>query len=211
MSPATDPRAHDGRASPGTGPSSAPLTLPETATLVAGHVAVEEALFELTGAWSVDPGTPAVASFFASQSAFHAWRAAEWSARLPRSVQSGSTAPPEAWGAALEAVRATTGDAAPDGLDDDDLPLARLATWTVALQPGLLARYRRHRGVLAAAADGGLDRWLGLALADAGEGWSAGNELLHRITAEGSAGAAQGGVAVDRGARVLSILLGGSG
>jgi len=185
--------ANDPTPSPGpanTGPAN---TLPDTAVLVAGHVWVERALFELTGRWSaLDAGAEHAATqvFFASQSAFHGWRAEEWSRRLPRSVAAPDGPPEGSWSDVLLRLAALE-DAA-----------ERLAVWAMALQPMLLARYRQHRGALAPAADGGLRRWLGLAIADVTDGWAEGSALL--VASVGGQSAVQ---ATRTGATALADLL----
>ena len=50
--------------------------------------------------------------------------------------------------------------------------------WVGVLQPALLVGYRRHRAMLAPAADAGMRRWLGLALGDGLDGWLEGSDLL---------------------------------
>ena len=51
-------------------------------------------------------------------------------------------------------------------LEDDLDPGARLAVWGHVLAPSLAGRYLTHRQRLAPAADGGLDRWLGICITD---------------------------------------------
>lgn len=143
-----------------------PPTLLTTAARVGSHRWVEDRLFALTGTWSAAGDEPAVRAFFSAQSAFHAWRAEQWAARRPRSVETPDAPLWEGWRDAVDAAA---------GLGS---PPERLAAWAGVLQPALLVGYRRHLLDLAAAADGGLRRWLALALDDGTAGWLEGSELL---------------------------------
>lgn len=164
-----------------------PMGLVATEALVAGHLAVEDALFTLCGAWSTDPATGGsaaggeVQAFLATQSALHAWRAEQWERRRPRSVGGGASGGdggrrdvgasdllPAGWVEALSLARA----------HDDGA--TRLACWVVALQPCLAARYAAHQQRLAPAADSGLRRWLAMASDDVLHGLAEGAELLSR-------------------------------
>lgn len=162
-----------------------PVTLVELGRLVGGHVWVERALFELCGAWSAgqdaatDEGavgamdrSAEVAVFLAAQSAFHGWRADQWTARLPVSVDAEVRPPNGGWSAAVQRAA------------DLASPGQRLAVWSLALQPMLVARYRRHRDRCGTAADAGLRRWLGLALTDCLDGVAGGTALLGETDVE---------------------------
>jgi hypothetical protein len=141
-----------------------PLTLEQTAELVAGHAEVEQELFRLTGFWSTDgssSGAPAglaahSQALFAAESAHHGWRAEQWRTRVVRSVD-----PADSHDSMDPMVAAVAGF-----LEDELDPLARLAVWGHVLAPTLAGRYLGHRRGLAPAADGGLDRWLGICIAD---------------------------------------------
>ena len=145
----------------------APLTLEQTAELIVGHVEVEQELFRLTGFWSTDGSAgagsagPAAHSqaHFAAESAHHGWRAEQWQTRVVRSV--GPAKPSDSTRRVDPIVAAVA------GLLEDDLdPRARLAVWGHVLAPSLAGRYLGHRRGLASAADGGLDRWLGICITD---------------------------------------------
>lgn len=155
----------------------APPTIEQTAATIGRHRWVEEALFALTGAWSVDPATGAgaaaaeIRTFLATQSALHAWRAQQWAARSPSAVRPEIVAPHRGWTAAVERAEGIEG------------ATARLACWSHALQPALIARYRNQSDRLAMAADAGHARWLRIAVDDALDGLGAGVELLVRRSA----------------------------
>ena len=145
----------------------APLTLEQTAGLIAGYADVEQELFRLTGFWSTDGSSRGVSAalaaccqaLFAAESAHHGWRAEQWQAREVRSV--GPVGPPDPEARVDPMVAAVAGF-----LEDDLDPGARLAVWGHVLAPSLAGRYLTHRRRLAPAADGGLDRWLGICITD---------------------------------------------
>jgi hypothetical protein len=143
----------------GAGDTSDPyLDLIRTADLIGGHRSVEHGLFVLTGRWSVDvaagPDPPGIADFFATQSAIHGWRLAEWEKRSPRSVDVTETAEPSGWTRALEVA------------DSASAPTARLACWSQVLGIQLAARYRSHLALTSPVADAGLARWLDIVQRD---------------------------------------------
>lgn len=143
----------------GAGDTSDPyLDLIGTADLIGGHRSVEHGLFVLTGRWSVEaaagPDPAGTADFFATQSAIHAWRLAEWERRSPRSVGVTETAEPSGWSRALEMA------------DSAATPTARLACWSRVLGVELAARYRSHLALTSPVADAGVARWLGIVQRD---------------------------------------------
>ncbi|MGI9576830.1 MAG: hypothetical protein ACR2OH_01365 [Microthrixaceae bacterium] len=182
---------------------NSPLTLRQTAGLIAGHHLIEAQLFRLTGAWSVgaeygdgpDGGGEAGGAgsgggaaldgvavrsqaLFAEISAHHGWRAEQWDQRQVRSVDGMASVEGESAVEGQAPVEAT-GAVDPGGTDADRLkaalagfeagevgPTTRLAVWGHALAPWLAGRYQGHRASIAPAADGGLDRWLGICLDD---------------------------------------------
>jgi hypothetical protein len=173
--------------------ATGPADLATTAHLVAGHMWVEEALFEVTGRWSADGAAP-VASFFAAQSSFHAWRAEEWRRRLPRSVPAPVGAPGREWD---DAVALAAGLGPGTGSE-----AARLGAWVGALVPSLVSRYRAHGPVTADAADGGLRRWLRIAADDVVRGWVEGTALLDAAV-RGDHAALESALDAERGCRRL--------
>jgi hypothetical protein len=134
------------------------LDLIGTADLIGGHRYVEHGLFVLTGRWSVDaaagPDPVGIADFFATQSAIHGWRLAEWEQRSPRSVGVAEIADPSGWTRALEIA------------DSAATPTARLACWSQVLGVHLAARYRSHLALTSPVADAGVARWLGIVQRD---------------------------------------------
>lgn len=161
-----------------------PLTLEQTAELIARHVLVEEKLFKLTGRWSADSGTTAASTgvaaksqaLFGAESAHHGWRADQWNQRRVRSIggelaDQSHPSEPDPLSGAVE-----------DLLSEDLAPMARLAVWGHVLAPALAARYVGHRAALTPTADGGVDRWLGICITDLNRG---SNEVLAALAENG--------------------------
>ena len=149
-----------------------PLTLAQTADLIARHVLAEEALFSLTGRWSAHPGagdTPTgiagtSQALFAAESAHHGWRAEQWSQRRVRSL------PEESTGTAVANEPDALTGAVEDLLGQEVAPMAQLAVWGHVLAPTLAGIYRQHRDALAPSADGGVERWLAICVTDLNRG-----------------------------------------
>jgi hypothetical protein len=180
------------------------MILQRTAELLEGHAALEEELFRVTGFWSTEPGgsggSPGPAAeaqaLFAAESAHHGWRQEQWQRRFVRSV--GPAAATEAGedvagrvAALVQAIGATHAD----GLDAP----ARLAVWGHVWAPTLAARYESHRRCLSAAADAGLDRWLGICVTDLQRGSLEAVRLLSNVEPSAARDAASAArVALER-------------
>lgn len=148
------------------------LGLVESSRLIGVHRGVEHGLFVLTGRWSVQvavgPDPHGVADFFATQSAIHGWRLAEWERRSPSAAGAPESVDPTGWNQALAVA------------DSAATTRARLACWYQVLAVHLAARYRRHLAMTSPLADGGEARWLGIAQGDVLDGVVQGAVLAAR-------------------------------
>jgi hypothetical protein len=150
--------------------------------------AAEGRLWELCGGWSAEGDRAAARSFFASQSAFHAWRAEEWRRRLPASVLLEEASATGLLPAGFSEVIDTGRE-----LDSD---VARLATWLELLVPSLVVAMRRCRDGLGEVADAGSIRMLRISSDDLLEQWATGSSLMADWAGAESAEAV--GAAVER-------------
>jgi hypothetical protein len=143
-----------------------------TAELVGGYRWIERRLFELTGAWALDAGVPALQVHLSEASLQHAWHAELWEDRLPvlASVDQAALTRPTPAAAAALGVLAETSD-----------PVARLAGLYRGLLPRLLMAYDRHAATAAPVADGPVLRALTLVRRDEIDQWRAGEALLEGL------------------------------
>lgn len=180
------------------GTSDPHLGLIGTAGLIGGHRYVEQGLFVLTGRWSVEatagPDPTGIADFFATQSAIHGWRLAEWEKRSPRSVGVSDAVEPTGWSRAFGIA------------DSAATATARLACWYQVLGVHLAARYRRHLALSAHVADAGVARWLAIAQRDVLDGVVQGATISPGPEASGDSGASAAEVADAVAACLVPLL-----
>ncbi len=152
-----------------------PLDLEHAARLSGAYRWIEQRLFEMTGAWSGDPGDPAVQLFFFEHSRQHAWHAELWADRLP--VLDGIdhaalTRPPSE---AVEQMLASIADLGPDPA------VARLAGLCRVVLPRLIVSYEVHLERTAPGVDGPTRRALRLVRRDEIDQWLAGERLVQEL------------------------------
>lgn len=130
---------------------------------------VEQQLFAVCGGWVPSTAEADVRVEWAVQSQHHGWHAEVLRDRLPelRNLDVDAlSAPPEGWGAALDAVRSL--EATPE----------RLAAWFKVLVPALVAEYESLRDDVDDVATPGLGRWVDHLLLDERADLARGRALL---------------------------------
>jgi hypothetical protein len=145
-------------------------TLEESARWVGGHRWLEARLFEVVGGWVTTTADTEVKLMLDRHSRHHAWRAAQWTDRLPVLAdvdRDQLTAAPSAQAAVLiDSLRAVEGGA------------ARLAGVYRVVLPRLWSRYERHRRSAGEAADSSVLRTLAMLTTDVAADWHEGEACL---------------------------------
>lgn len=157
-------------------------SLEESARLAGTHVWLERRLFEILGGWVAATPEPEAKLLLDRHSHHHAWRARQWSERLPvladvdrdalAATPDAVLGPAVAILAAMPAARPTSPAA---------LTAARLAGVYRFALPRLWASYHRHRSVAGPTGDGSALRTLGIVSADVTADWQEGEALLQNL------------------------------
>ena len=156
-------------------------SLEESARLAGSHVWLERRLFEILGGWVATTPEPEAKLLLDRHSHHHAWRARQWSDRLPvladvdRAVLEAT--PDPVLGPAI-AMLAVGSDSQPA---PDTRTAARLAAVYRFALPRMWASYDRHRSVAGPTADGSTLRTLGIVTADVTADWQEGEALLQNL------------------------------
>lgn len=133
-------------------------------------------MFEVLGSWVRETTDPETKLMLDRHSRHHAWRAAQWSDRLPvlADVEHGRLISPPSYAAREVIEKLERLEGAP----------SRLAGAYRVLLPRMCARYERHRRVAGEVADSSTLRTIGILGPDLAQDWHEGETRLHDLVAD---------------------------
>jgi hypothetical protein len=165
------------------------MSLEESARRAGGNRWIESRLFETLGSWVPTTPDPDVKLMFDAHSRHHAWRASQWTDRLPRLSgvdRDELTVPPSPQvEAAMGQLHALSGSP------------ARLAGAYRFALPRLWSRYERHLHASDPVSDSSARRTLRIVMEDVASDWRQGESLLQSLLIDSDAVEASASVVVS--------------
>lgn len=146
-------------------PVTEPITIEESARLIAAWEWAEARFYEIIGGWVTSASRPGTQIYFDSCSQHHAWRARLWEERRP-GVPAHLVPDYGESGPAIAGLAALTGD------------VERLSAYCRVVLPRAVVGYRSWQRRCSATGDQPVARALGFAMADALGDWERGCGLL---------------------------------